>query len=87
LANEAHSMYNSETAYPDLIIELHDGRSIRVHKAILFQANSYFERIWDDVGVIGVSIGDSLHVADFVCPPVANRVPRTRTARLSENST
>jgi hypothetical protein len=80
-------MYNNEAAYADLTLELHDGRSIRVHKAILSQAKRYVDRICDDVGVIGVGIGDSVYVVTSLCLPVANRAPRTRTARLSENST
>jgi hypothetical protein len=80
-------LYNNEAAYPDLILELHDGRSIKVHRAILNQAGRYFDKICDDVGVIGVSIRDSVHVVGSVCPPVANKIARTRTARLSANST
>jgi hypothetical protein len=85
--DEARSWYNNDTAYADLILELHDGRSIKVHKAILNQAGRYFDKICDEVGVTGVSIRDSVYMVGSSRSPVANRIPRTRTARLSANST
>ena len=51
-------MYNNNTAWSDLTIELGDSRAIAVHKGILSQANGYFEDLCDRVNLRSVS-GDS----------------------------
>jgi hypothetical protein len=53
--NETPSLYNNGATYPDRIIKLTDGRTIEVHRAILCQANQYFQALCDCVKVDKVS--------------------------------